>query len=171
MCQGKISIAVVLALVASLAGCSDWYLRGTQTNTMSVDSVYVSADSAIRLRGAVNTKLIHSGVRLATKQDAEVILELTGEVFDRRVLSVDPISGKVREVEVGLEVGFSVRAKDGKLLAPFQKMRWVQDYVFDESSLLGTYEQQSTIQGELSQDAAATILLRLETIEFAQPSS
>jgi outer membrane lipopolysaccharide assembly protein LptE/RlpB len=86
-------------------------------------------------------------------------------------LSVDPISGKVREVEVGLEVGFSVRAKDGKLLAPFQKMRWVQDYVFDESSLLGTYEQQSTIQGELSQDAAATILLRLETIEFAQPSS
>lgn len=137
---------------------------------MGVESVYVSADTAIQLRNAVTTGLYHSGVQLAPKTSAQVILELTNETFDRRVLSVDPNTGKVREVELGLEVGFSVRANDGKLLAPPQKLSWVQDFVFDESSILGTIEQQSTIQTELSEDAAATILLRLETIEIEQPA-
>ena len=171
MRQGKISIVVVLAVVSGLAGCGDWYLRGTRPNTSAIKSAYLNAASAENLRRAVATELRYSGVKITTKTDAQVILELSHETFDRRVLSVDPDTGKVREVEMALQVGFSVRANDGTLLSPLEKLNWVQDFVFDETSLLGTIERESTIKRELSQDAAATILRRLEAVEIDASSS
>ncbi len=168
---GQISIVVVLAMVSGLAGCADWYLRGMRPNNSAIKSAYLSATAAENLRRAVVTELSYGGVKLATKTDAQVILELINESFDRRVLSVDPDTGKVREVEVALQVDFSVRAKDGTLLSPLERLNWVQDFVFDENSLLGTIEQESTIKRELSQDAAATILRRLEAVEIDASSS
>ncbi len=162
--SGRISI-IVLGL-ACLLGCSDWYLRGLRTDAVAIESAYLSAGSAPKLRAAVQRELSYNGVQLAAKKDAQATIELTDETFDRRVLSVDSTSGKVREVELGLEVGFSVRGKDGKLLVPPEKLTWLQNFVFDESSLLGTIEKASLIKRELSEDAAQTIILRLETIEF-----
>jgi outer membrane lipopolysaccharide assembly protein LptE/RlpB len=103
-----------------------------------------------------------------SKSDVQAVIELSEEEYDRRVLSVDPDTGKVREVELGLEVKFSVRGRDGKLLIPPERLSWVQDFVFDENSLLGTTERESIIELELAQDAARSIMLRLETIEFPE---
>ena len=66
---------------------------------------------------------------------------------------------------MSLEVGFAVRDNEGNLLAPYQDLNWQRDFVFDETALLGTNEQQSVIQRELAEDAAKTIVLRLETVE------
>lgn len=163
------AIVAVSVVVATLTGCGDWYLRGTRTNS-AIESAHLSAGSAPELSRALRRELsLQRGLNLRSKKDAQVIIELSDERFDRRVLSVDAKSGKVREVELGLEVGFAVRAKDGKLLVPLEKLTWVQDFIFDESSLLGTVENASTIKRELSEDAARTILLRLETIEFLTP--
>lgn len=164
-----VAIVSVTVVVATLTGCGDWYLRGTRTNAVAIESAHLSAGSAPELSRALRRELSYSGVKLTSKKDAQAIIELSDESFDRRVLSVDPDSGKVREVELGLEVGFAVRAKDGKLLVPLEKLTWVQDFIFDESSLLGTVEKASIIKRELSEDAAHTILLRLETIEFLTP--
>lgn len=153
-------------VVYGLAGCSGWHLRGTRTNAMALESVHVSDERAPRLSAAVAKELRLSGVKLASKKDAQATIQLNDEDFDRRVLSVDPDSGKVREVELGLEVRFSVRSKDGKLLVPPEKLSWVQDFIFDETSLLGTTEKASIIERELSEDAAQTILVRLETVEL-----
>ena len=49
---------------------------------------------------------------------------------------------------------------------PPEKLSWVQDYIFDENSLLGTREKAEVIERELADDAAQTILLRLETLEI-----
>lgn len=167
MLHVRVSLAVLGLVVISLVGCSDWYLRGTRTNAVAIKSAYVSASRAPKLHRAVIRELTRSGVTRASKKDAEATIELFDEEFDRRVLSVDPDTGKVREIELGLEVRFSVRAKDGKLLVPPERLTWVQSFIFDESSLLGTVEKASTIQRELSEDAAQTILLRLETVEIA----
>ena len=171
MHQGKVSIVVVFAIVSSLAGCADWYLRGTRPNTSAIKSAHLNATSAVNLGKAVITQLSYSGVAITPKTDAQVVLELTNELFDRRVLSVDPDTGKVREVEVALQVDFSIRANDGTLLSPPQRLNWVQDFVFDENSLLGTIEQESTIKRELSEDAAATIIRRLEAVDLDASSS
>ena len=169
MSQTKLLIAVWTIALACLSGCSDWYLRGTRTSSVPIESAHISAATAPQLRVQVESELRLRGVTLASKKNAQATIELTNENFDRRVLSVDPDTGKVREVELGLEVGFSVRAKDGKILSPPEKLTWVQDFVFDEASLLGTIDRATVIQRELSEDAAQTILLRLETIEIPSP--
>lgn len=164
------TISVFLAvLTILLSGCGEWYLRGTRTSAVSIKSAHLQSETAPRLRLAVARELRHSGVSLGTKTSSDAIIELLNESFDRRVLSVDPDNGKVREVELGLEVGFSVRDKDGKILVPPEKLYWVQDYIFDENSLLGTREKAQTIERELADDAAQTILLRLETLELSSP--
>ena len=159
-------VVSVIVVAASLSGCSDWQLRGARTDAIAIKSALVSAATAPRLRYAVVRELRYNGVRVVTSGDHQAKIELNEESFDRRVLSVDPNNGKVREVELGLEVSFSVRGKDGKLLVPAQKLTWVQDYVFDESSLLGTTERAEIIERELAEDAAQTIVRRLEMIEL-----
>jgi outer membrane lipopolysaccharide assembly protein LptE/RlpB len=166
MSQTKASAVVWSIALVALGGCSDWYLRGMGTTVVPIKSAHVSAVAAPRLRRELDKELRMRGIKLASQKNAQATIELTNESFDRRVLSVDPDSGKVREVELGLEVGFSVRAKDGKLLAEPEKLSWVQDFVFDETSVLGTSERADIIQRELSEDAAQTILLRLETLEI-----
>jgi outer membrane lipopolysaccharide assembly protein LptE/RlpB len=169
MLRQTILIAAVTVAVAVVSGCSGWHLRGTRADALPLESAYLSASTAPTLRRAVVRELGYNGVKLRPKKDAQATIELTDESFDRRVLSVDPDTGKVREVELGLEVGLLVRGKDGKILVPPEKLSWVQDFIFDESALLGTTEKAKTIKRELSDDAAQTILLRLETIDLATP--
>jgi len=162
----RLSPLFLVVIAAGLAGCSDWYLRGTRTDAVAIESAHVSGGGAPRLSRALTRELGYNGVTMTSRSKAQATIELTDETFDRRVLSVDPDSGKVREVELGLEVGFTVRGKDGSLLLAPERLSWTQDYIFDESSLLGTSEKASIIQRELSEDAAQTILLRLEALEL-----
>lgn len=157
---------IAFALLLSLAGCSDWHLRGTRTDAVPIKSAFVDAPSAPRLRVAVTNELRTYGVALAKRKDAQARIEMRDEKFDRRVLSVDPDTGKVREVELELEVAFAVRGPDGNLVVPPEKLNWVQSFIFDENSLLGTVEKSTVIQAELAVDAAQTIMLRLETIDW-----
>ena len=158
------SIIAITAL-SLLSACGDWHLRGTRTDLVKIKSVAINGVAAPILTIELNQELYYSGVARTNRADAEAILELTREEFDRRVISVDPDTGKVREIELSLEVGITVRDKKGKLLSPYQNLQWVRDFIFDETALLGTTEQELVIRRELAKDAAKTILLRLETIE------
>ncbi|MFT4560741.1 MAG: outer membrane lipopolysaccharide assembly protein LptE/RlpB [Gammaproteobacteria bacterium] len=171
MLREKNRLAALLIMAVSLSACGGWDLRGVRTQELGIKSVYLIAQTAPELQRWVAQELRYSGVMLGRKTDSQIVIELTDESFDRRVISVDPDNGKVREVELGLEVTMSVRSKDGKLLIAPEKRSWVQDYVFDETSLLGTTERAKIIERELAQDAAQTILLRLETLEIAPPAT
>ena len=166
MRRNKISTVLLVFLLLALSGCGEWYLRGNRTSAVAIKTAYLDSSSAPRLERAVARELSYSGVSFGSKTGSDAVIELSNESFDRRVLSVDPNNGKVREVELGLEVSFSVRDKDGKILVPPEKLSWVQDYIFDENSLLGTREKAEVIERELADDAAQTILLRLETLEI-----
>ena len=155
----------IILFVAALCGCSDWYLRGTRSDLIKIKTAALEVGAAPVLGRAIRQELAFSGVRVTKKSDAQAVLELTGEEFDRRVLSVDPDTGKVREIELGLAVGLTVRDKGGKLLAPYRNLTWTRDFVFDETALLGTTEQENVIRRELADDAAKTIVLQLEAID------
>lgn len=161
----KSRLIITLFTLTALVGCSDWHLRGTRTDLVNVKTVAIRGTAAPILTQALATELRLSNVRVVKHSEAEAVLELGREQFDRRVVSVDPDTGKVRELELSLEVGFAVRDNEGNLLAPYQDLNWQRDFVFDETALLGTNEQQGVIQRELAEDAAKTIVLRLETVE------
>ncbi len=158
---------LLLLVVLTLSGCGGWYLRGTQTNNLAVRKVFVMSDSGGYLYTWFLTQLSYSGVSVvATREQSEAVIELRHERYDRRVLSVDDETGKVREMELGLEVEVTVRSPTGELIAAPDKVSWTQDFVFDEASLLGTEEVETTIRYELAKDAARALMFRLEAIDF-----
>jgi len=160
----------VLALcVLVLSACGGWYLRGTQTSQLAVRKVQVTTDSGSYLYSWFLTHLSYSGISVVSaREQAEAVIELRRERYDRRVLSVDDETGKVREMEVGLEVEVTVRAPTGELIAAPERVSWTQDYVFDEASLLGTEEVETTIRYQLAKDAARALMFRLEAVDFAK---
>ena len=159
-------LLLLLSISALVTGCGgDWHLRGTRTDIVNLKAVTINGAAAPVLRRALLRELAFSNVRIVKRAKSQAVLELGAEQFDRRVVSVDPDTGKVRELELTMEVGFAVRDREGNLLAPYQNLSWLRDFVFDETALLGTNEQESVIRRELAEDAAKTIVLRLETIE------
>lgn len=167
-----IGVALIIATSLLTSACSDWYLRGTRKSDFDVRLVFLEAENARHLQGAVNRELSYNGIsRTNNKGAAEAVIALTDETFDRRVLSVDPDTGKVREIELGLEVLLTVRDRAGRLLAAPRRLDWVQDFVFDESSLLGTGDHELRIRRELAEDAAQSIIRHLESIDLSAVTS
>ena len=168
MSELRFIIAFVVAVTVS--ACGGWHLRGHGPTQLPFTSAFVKSANAPVVSSAVRQELRHRGITLAqNRADADVVVELAAENFDRRVLSVDPRSGKVREIELGLQTYFSVRDKDGKLLVPNEAVSWQLDYVFDEDSLLATVEQDSVVRRDLAETAATTLMLRLQAVR--PPSS
>ena len=161
-------LLALLLLSNLLGGCGGWYLRGSDpASTYNFRRVFLKGDDADQVLFAVRRELYNRGLRVVTKRsNADLVIEIEDERFERRILSVDPGTGKVREIELGLLAHFTVRAGDGKLLVPREPLTFQLDYVFDEGSLLGTVEQDTTVQRDLAETAATSLIFRLESIEL-----
>ncbi|MEQ8663349.1 MAG: LPS assembly lipoprotein LptE, partial [Gammaproteobacteria bacterium] len=155
--------AICLLVATLLAGCGGWHLRGTGPGGSLDHTVFVSAAAANDVGRALVAQIVNRGGRVtATRNAADLIVDIDGERFERRTLSVDPDTGKVREVELALNTSFAVRTPRGVLLLPREELSWQLDYVFDEGAVLGTVEQDHIIQRDLAETAATAIALRLQ---------
>ncbi len=163
--------SLVVGLAVILSGCGGWYLRGTE-NPLSIKRVFITRPATNSyLYSWFVTQLSYNNVQVVARAQAEAVIELRNEQYDRRVLSVDPDTGKVREVELGLQVEMTVRGPTGNLISPPDTVSWVKDFVFDEGSLLGTEEVEITLRSKLAEDAARALMIRLETIDFKHPGA
>lgn len=153
-----------------LGGCGGWRLRGTRKNVLGdVKLVKITAPTYGQLYAYFVAEL--SYINVGVTQDpakAQAIIEWSNESFERRVLSVDPDTGKVREIEVTLTMTMTVRGADGSLISAPQAYRWTEDFVFDEGSLLGTVENEQVLRLEMAKVAARALVLKLETIDFGK---
>ena len=95
---------------------------------------------------------------------AEAVVTLRDERFEQRVLSVDPRTGKVREYELAYRVDLMVADAKGHSLLAAQSIDLLRDYTFDETAALAKSDEEQLLRQEIIQDAAATVLRRLETI-------
>jgi len=162
-----------LTLVAGgvlLGGCGGWRLRGTRKNVLGdVRTVMVTPLNSGFLYSYFITELGYINVSVVVERSsAQILIELSPERYEKRVLSVDPDTGKVREVEVKLTTQITVRAADGSLIAAPEGFSWVEDFVFDEASLLGTVEVEQNLRLEMAKAAARALVLKLETIDFSK---
>jgi outer membrane lipopolysaccharide assembly protein LptE/RlpB len=161
---------LAIAGTSSLAGCSGWYLRGTRKNVLGdVKRIFVSTPTRNLLYSYFITEMSYINVSIVSdRSQADVIVELAEERYERRELSVDPDTGKVREVEVTLSTRIAVRGKDGSLVSAPETFRWTEDFVFDEGSLLGTVEVEQNLRVEMAKAAGRALVLKLETIDFTR---
>lgn len=148
-----------LLLVALLAGCG-FELRGSAVLPESVGSLYVAAPEDLREEVAVY--LQGSDTRLVdTRGDAAVTLTLSNPRYDRRVLSVDPTTGKEREFELSYTIDVAATAADGRVLLPLQPVGLVRDFIFDRDAIIGSSREESVLYIEMRREAVQQALRRL----------
>lgn len=154
------------AFALTQAGCG-FYLRGTRSMEIQLAQVFVQSQAADQLAAEVKQQLDYSGVTLAKgPRAADAVVMLSNERFDQRILSVDPQTGKVRELQLGYAVDLSVMGRNGgQLIAP-ETVSLVRDLIYDETAAIGTFEQVNLLHNEMKKDAAETVLLRLQTVKL-----
>jgi LPS-assembly lipoprotein len=151
--------ASMIALL--VAGCG-FELRGS--NVLTGDPVQIYLDAPTLVRNEVAIYLEGSNSRLLrSAEGADVIVTVGSEVYDRRVLSVDPNTGKEREFEVSLSIPVTARSGEGKVLLPQQTITLLRDYVFDSDQLIGASREESVLRLEMRRDAAQQLLFKLRS--------
>ena len=160
------TLALVLVTCLTLSGCGGWHLRGQGEKTIVGTSVFIRQTNSYYVWQAFITEISNRGAGItSTAASADLIVEISGQRFTRRILSIDPDTGKVREIEVALQTEFGVRAHDGTLLIPRETVTWNLDYVFDEGAVLGTTEQDVLVQRDLAAIAATAMALQVAALD------
>lgn len=152
-------------LIVLLAGCG-YHLRGSEgTYRLQLSKIYVSSQGAGTLAAALISKLQESGVTVATTPaEAQAVIVVSNEVYDRRVLSVDPDTGKVLEYELGYEAGLTISDPSGRTLLEPQPISLIRDITFDPQAVLGQAEEEQAVLNDMQQDAAQSVLFRLQAV-------
>ncbi len=151
--------AASLLLAAHLTGCG-FELRGRASLPDDIRSVHVNAPAA--LRDELQIFLEGGGAELAESgTSADVTINVSSETYDRRVLTVDPNTGKEREFELAYSVAFDVKRANGTPVLASQSVRLIRDYVFDPDAVIGKSREEGVLREEMRRDAAQQILRRI----------
>ena len=94
---------------------------------------------------------------------ADARIKVRGEQFKRRVLSVDPRTGKDREFELVYIVRYSATRRDGTVSILTRELRIVRDFVFDADAVVGMSRQVTVLRLEMRRDAAKAMVRQIET--------
>lgn len=157
-------------LLVSLAGCG-FQLRGDRQLDTRLGAVWMAHAGAPLLTQAVREQLGLNGVAMASgPAEADTVINLGAERFDSRVIAVDPSTGKVREYQLEYSATFSARRGDGGMLLAPQTLDMVREVTFDETAVLGKLEEESVVRRAMLQDAADSVLRRLEVLAL-RPAS
>ncbi len=164
--MSRITLPLTLLLAVALSACGGWALRGSGAGGPSLERVALVSSGANVVAAAMRVRLIEFGIEeVPVTADPEATLRIANERFDRDVLSVDPSTGRVTEVLLTLQIDVRVDNAEGETVIPEERLEFRRDYVFDADALLGAVQQESVQQSDLAQDAAVSILLRLEAVE------
>ena len=151
---------LVLALAIAATGGCGYQLRGAVSLPPGIDAIHVAGPPAV---GAALTQVLDSGgIQVQSTHDpARPVLRLSDERFSRRLLSIDPNTGKEREFELAYRISFQLTDAGGEVLVPKQTVSLLRDYVFDTDAVLGTSREQGVLRVEMRRDAAAQIARRI----------
>ncbi len=152
--------AVLLLLPAQ--GCG-FHLRGQLSGEAAQGgyALHVKAPRQGRLAAELAARLAVADVQAVAAEDADYVLQLSAERFDRRVLNVSAASGKVDEYELTFSCRFSIRRANGEVLLGERAVRISESYTFDEEAVLGKADEEDVIKAELAGRAADQVMRAL----------
>ncbi|HEC19382.1 MAG TPA: hypothetical protein ENI97_08560 [Gammaproteobacteria bacterium] len=150
---------LTLLLLLSLTACG-FHLRGAvqlpaELNALALRDASPATDIAPELRRALQNE----GVRLS--ETAPRVLQLAGERYAKRVLSVDS-AGRAQEYGLSYTVDFALRDESGALWLAPQSVTETRDLRFDANAVLGTAGEEAQLRAEMRRDAVLQILQRLQ---------
>lgn len=156
--------ALLLACAATLVlpGCG-FRLRGSAELPAAVGTISVqSANPYSELAGDLSRALQSGGIRIVdSPREADAVLRIRSENTGRRAVSISS-GGKVREYELQYTVAFNVTDGQGKETVAPQSITLTRDYIFDETAVLGTAEEEALLYRDMQQQVVRQILQRMQ---------
>lgn len=158
-----LSYFLLLALIGGLSACG-FQLRGsTSASSINASSIFIGSQGANRVAYLIRTQLEFQNISIPKQmQNAEYVLRVSNELRDRKVLTVSSTTGKVQEYELNYSVLMTVLDNKGNTLREQQAIHTSRDLYFDENAVLAIGTEENLIYEELEQQAANTILRRLQ---------
>jgi LPS-assembly lipoprotein len=157
-------VLILVFLLMELSACG-FQLRGANLQALQNSSIFVQSSNANVLAAEVKRQLLDAGINpVSNASDAVYIVSLSNETFDRKVIAVSPSTGKVDEYEVTYTAMLKITGPDESSTASKNPVSASRDYTFDESSVLGTFSQESVLKKDITKQVAATVLRRLRAV-------
>ena len=156
--------SLLLLILASICACG-FELRGSNLETLKQSKVYVNSSGNNTLAREIRKQLNFADVPVArTVSEADYVVDVGNESFERKVLSVSGQTGKVEEYEILYQASFSVRGPGGKTLVKYEPITAQRDYVFVDDAVLSKSDEENKLREEIRQQSAASVLRRLKTL-------
>ena len=157
-------VLILVFLLIGLSACG-FQLRGTNLQALQNASIFIQSSNASVLASEVKRQLLDVDITpVSSKSDADYIITLSNESFDRKVLSVSPTTGKVEEYEVTYAAMLKITSPDESSNARAEPISARRDYTFDEGSVLGKFKEESVLKKDIIKQVAATALRRLRAV-------
>lgn len=153
-----------LLILTSLCACG-FELRGSNLETLKQSRVYVNSSGANTLAREIRKQLNFADVPVArTVSEADYVVDVGNESFERKVLSVSGETGKAEEYEILYHTYFSVTGPGGKTLVKSEPITVQRDFVFVDDAVLSKSDEENKLREEIRQQSAASVLRRLKTL-------
>lgn len=159
---------VSVLLVANLAACTGFHLRGADSALLAP-----LKDQAVLVQGLepnssfskkLTAALEQAGAKLAI--EAPVSLQLNINYFkEDKTATAYSAERQVREFNHFLDLRFTAESKTNPNLKPLESSIYVErNQIYDSRYVLGVSEEERSIQAELETEAARLLALRLAAL-------
>lgn len=162
-CLNKIYVLSLITLLVSVA-CG-FQFRGATVDALKGSGIYVQSANADMLAKQVKQKLLEYEVTTVNnRSDADYVITLRDESYDKEVLFVSPSSGKVLEYELSYSVAFEISTVNGAVEIVSDRISVTRSYIFDETSILGKSREELKLQQGLVTQAAASLIRQIKVV-------
>jgi LPS-assembly lipoprotein len=152
----------ILLLLLLLSACG-FHLQGSAAIPPELlEMAVVDAQPATTIAPDLRSALRRKGVLVSDL--APLSLQLRGESFSKRVLSVDA-SGRALEYGLGYTVSFSLQGKAGLSWIPVESVVVTRDLRFEAAEVLATANEETVLVTEMRNEAVMRILRRLQYVK------
>ena len=158
--------SILLLLLLTLCACG-FHLRGTEVvaTKTGVSSIVVRSLAAPLVSERVISLLRLGGTKIVDAADKTTyLITLRNEAFEREVLSVSADTGKVKEYQLTLHVIMSASDPGGKSLVNNETITVSRDYTFDESSILGKSNEETSVRDDLIRQVSSQVVRRVNAV-------
>ncbi len=161
------SLALLFIILLFISSCG-FHLRGSTGDlTWHFQSVYIQSEAADRITRELKSRLTEQKLQvLPTSEGAQVIVYLSNETVDRRVLSVSSVSGKQEEIELNYRVEIEIHKADDSVILGKQTISLLRDYRFDPEAVLAAGGEEEVLREDMFNQIVMQIIRQLQQIKI-----
>lgn len=162
-CGTKATLIFTLVFTFALSACG-FQLRGNAD--LSFKTLYIQG-STLTISRDLKRSFKANGIQVVdTVENAELLLEMMGEVNEKRILSLSG-GGLVREYELNYRASFRTREPGSATWSAIQTVQSRRDFSYNDNALLGKADEEARLNSDMHTDAIREILRRLTAIKPA----